>query len=347
MNMRLTDMVPNLHRNSLRMATRFRYFPAVRSETEISTEEIWTSTFNEICEFVIRTKARPGRKHASIGVANPTFKTITNDMVQHGLSQELINFIPWLTMDGINDVGLVCNINVVNKDDIKSYPHEHTNAGKPKIMVMNLVRALLDNCGSVEEAKEFIADHDITPIPAGWDGHIMIADPSTTVIAEFTGEKGAEVKYTETEIMTNFYNHIYAATGKYPPHGCGTERYDILKAGYKSDNSMNGMWELLKRVRYTKTYKTSTDPFWCSDLYDQIPTFDQHPVEYWTKEKILEQEKLARQIEAYKLYEETSQYDLKDELWFTTHNSTYDINKKILRVTVREKYESYYEFSLN
>lgn len=249
---------------------------------------------NEICEFVIRTKARPGRKHASIGVANPTFKTITNDMVQHGLSQELINFIPWLTMDGINDAGLVCNINVVNKDDIKSYPHEHTNAGKPKIMVMNLVRALLDNCGSVEEAKEFIADHDITPIPAGWDGHIMIADPSTTVIAEFTGEKGAEVKYTETEIMTNFYNHIYAATGKYPPHGCGTERYDILKAGYESGNSMNGMWELLKRVRYTKTYKTSTDPFWCSDLYDQIPTFDQHPVEYWTKEKILEQEKPAR-----------------------------------------------------
>lgn len=33
---------------------------------------------NEICEFVVRTKATETRKHASIGVANTCFLNITN-----------------------------------------------------------------------------------------------------------------------------------------------------------------------------------------------------------------------------------------------------------------------------
>lgn len=113
-------------------------------------------SINEICEFIVRTKATETRKHASIGVANPVFRNITNEKVHAGLTKEELNFIPWMTMDGINDAGLVCNINVVNMYDIEKNMHTHTNPGKPQIMVMNLVRALLDNCGSVAEAKEFI-----------------------------------------------------------------------------------------------------------------------------------------------------------------------------------------------
>ena len=155
---------------------------------------------NEICEFIVRTRATAERKHASIGVANPVFIDITNEKVDAG---EDLKSIPWMTMDGINDAGLVCNINVVNKNDIAENAHTHTNPGKPEIMVMFLVRALLDNCGSVEEAKEFIKEHDIIPVPAGvggvWDCHFMIADHDNTVVVEFTGEKGSEVKLVENE----------------------------------------------------------------------------------------------------------------------------------------------------
>ncbi len=305
---------------------------------------------NEICEFIVRTRATAERKHASISVANPVFLDITNDMVAAGLSDKVLKAIPWMTMDGINDAGLVCNINVVNKNDIAENAHTHTNPGKPEIMVMFLVRALLDNCSSVEEAKEFIKGHDITPVPAGvggvWDCHFMIADPDNTVVVEFTGEKGSEVKFVETSIMTNFYNHMYEATGEYPPHACGVERYEILKAGYDSANTMEGMWELLKKVQFTQAYKESTEPFWCSEYYDVIPSFDEHPMGYWTKEKILEQEMPAIEVEAYKLYERTGEYDLKNNLWHTTHNATYDIANRSLWVTIREKYEKHYEFKL-
>ena len=305
---------------------------------------------NEICEFVVRAKATETRKYASIGVANPVFQAITNEKVNAGLTDEELKSIPWMMMDGINDAGLVCNINVVNMYDIENNIHSHTNPSKPRIMIMNLVRALLDNCGSVAEAKEFINNHDITPIPEElgdlWDCHIMIADADNTVIAEFTGEKGSEVKYIETNIMTNFYNHLYEAAGEYPPHACGVERYEILKAGYDSGNTMEGMWELLKKVQYTQTYKESTEPFWCSEYYDVIPSFDEHPVEYWTKEKILEQEMPATEVEAYKVYEENGKYDPELNLWFTAHNSTYDIADRTLWLTIRENYEKHYEFKL-
>ena len=307
-------------------------------------------SINEICEFIVRTKATETRRHASIGVANPVFRTITDENVRAGLSEEELNSIPWMTMDGINDAGLVCNINVVNMYDIEKNMHTHTNPGKPQIMVMNLVRALLDNCGSVAEAKEFINNHDITPIPAGlgelWDGHIMIADADNTVIVEFTGDEGSPVKFIDTNIMTNFYNHMYEAAGDYPTHACGVERYEILKANYDSGSTMQGMWELMKKVQYTQAYKESTEPFWCSEYYDVIPSFDGHPREYWTKEKVLEQEMPITEVEAYKVYEKTGGYDPELNLWFTAHNSIYDIAGRALWVTIRENYGKHYEFRL-
>ncbi len=313
---------------------------------------------NEICEFVVRTKATATRPHASIGVANTCFLNITNDMVAAGLSEEQLKYIPWMTMDGINDAGLVCNINVVNAADIKENPHAHTNEGKPQIMPMQLIRALLDNCGSVEEAKTFIKNHDIMPIPTTWDGHIMVADPKESMIVEFTGEKDNEVKFVVQEqmIMTNFYNHLYkeenflhdGSSNNFPAHACGMERYDILSKNYASSNSMQGMWNLLKMVRYTQTYDVNVEPFWCSEYYDtpKIPTFDDYPMSYWSKEKVLAEEEPQKEIAAYEEYVKTGKYDEKDGLWFTSHNSTYDIANKALWVTIREKYENVYKFKL-
>lgn len=304
---------------------------------------------NEICEFVVRTKATETRRHASIGVANTCFLNITNEMVVAGLSDELLKYIPWMTMDGINDAGLVCNVNVVNAADIAKHPHKHTKEGAQQIMVIQLVRALLDNCGSVEEAKVFIESHDIRPIPTTWDGHIMIADPNETVIVEFTGEEDKEVKYVvqDKKIMTNFYNHLYDGKS-FPNHACGMERYKILEDNYATGDSMEGMWNLLKMVRYTQSYDESVDPFWCSEYYDtsKIPDFDKYPMSHWTKKNVLAEDKPKKEVAAYVEYAKTGKYNPDDGLWFTSHNSTYDIANKVLWVTIREKYGFRYKFEL-
>lgn len=313
---------------------------------------------NEICEFVVRTKASATRPHASIGVSNPVFVNVTNEMVNSGIDDKIRKFIPWMTMDGINDAGLVCNINVVNMNDFSSSEyHEHTNLGKPQYMVMYLIRAILDNCASVKEAISFINSIDVVPIPTalggGWDGHLMIADANSTVIVEFL-EGG--IKVTEANIMTNFYNFMYednlkngiAADKAFPSHGCGIERYDILKANYdKGGESMEEMWKLLKMVQYTQAYSLNTEPFWCSEYYDVIYDANGNIGNTsWSKEDILKQPMAQTEIEAYKVYKETGSYNPKNNLWFTSHNTTYNIKELEMWVTIREKYDYRYSFKL-
>lgn len=178
----------------------------------------------------------------------------------------------------------------------------------------------------------------------------MIADPNSTVIVEFTGEKGSEVRYTVPEkmIMTNFYNYRYERDKKFPKHACGMERYDILSRNFAIGNSMEGMWNLLKMVNYSQTYDVNVEPFRCSEYYDisKIPTFDEHPMEYWTKDKVFAGAVPQEEVAAYAEYARTGKYNPDDGLWVTSHNSTYDIAGKSLWVTIREKYESRYEFKL-
>ncbi|MBQ0124556.1 MAG: hypothetical protein KBS58_06970 [Bacteroidales bacterium] len=101
-------------------------------------------------------------------------------------------------------------------------------------------------------------------------------------------------------------------------------------------------WELLKKVQYTRTYKESTEPFWYSEHIDGVPGGDI----IWTKEQLLAQPEIRKMLDAYRVYEQTGEYNSEDGMWFTAHNSTYDIAHRALWVTAREKYENHYEFRL-
>ena len=299
-------------------------------------------TINETCEFVVRTKATAERPHASIGIANPAFIDITDEMALSGLSDDVLKFIPWMTMDGINDAGLICSSNMVNMIDLDEQ-HEHTNPGKPQIDDLYLVRTILDNCGNVTEALAFINEHDIVPPPVELFGssdlHLMIADSNSTVVVEFLN---GETKITNTNITTNLYNFKYENENVFFPHSCGIERYGILKANYESGNSMEGMWELLKSVRYSYTYDATMVPFWASEYYEHFPgTSTATPAE-----EILNNELTQYIINAYQIFSETGTYNPLDGMWFTTHNTTYDMNKRELWLTIRENYETRYTFKL-
>ncbi|MBQ0080759.1 MAG: hypothetical protein KBS95_04350 [Alistipes sp.] len=132
-------------------------------------------------------------------------------------------------------------------------------------------------------------------------------------------------------------------------HSPSVGRYNILKKDYATGNTMEGMWNLMKEVRFTQTYKEDTNPFWCSEYWGthKIPTFLDYPHSYWTKDKILKQTRPAIEVDAYKTYEATGKYNPEDGLWFTSHNSIFDIANKALWVTIREKYEDgHYDFKL-
>ena len=287
---------------------------------------------SEVSEFIVRTTAKEGR-HASLGVAR--LFQMTDKEIEAGLTKEMIDLIPWGMFDGINDAGLVCNMNVVPVEDAGEL-HTSPNPGKPEINCTFLVRALLDKCATVDEAVEFINNHDVTGMnKGGFDLHFMIADPEKTVVVEYIDNK-AVIK--EQNIMTNFFVN----RDKLAPKSDGVERYDILKANYaEGGESMEGMWNLLKRVRYSLSYDTDVKPFWKTEYLGNSNYTIDTPVD-----SILADASYQEAFKNFKHYKETGEYKPEWKLWFTTHNSVYDIKEHKLWVTIRENYDKHYEFAL-
>lgn len=286
---------------------------------------------SEISEIVLKTTAKEGR-HATIGVTRCMH--MTDAEIEAGMTAEQLSVLPWGTFDGINDAGLFCNMNVTPASD-SGIPHTSPNPGMPEINGCFLVRALLDNCANVEEAIEFVNSHDITGMDkGGFDLHFMIGDPQRNVVLEYVDNKAV---FVDHNIMTNF---LVSKLPEYTPHADGIERYDILSENYDEGATMEGMWNLLRRVRFSQAYDTNTCPFWKSEYltgkYD-INT---------PAEVILADENFKTDFANFATFKQSGYYTPEMHLWFTVHNSTYDIASKTLWVTIREDYEHRYEFKL-
>lgn len=285
---------------------------------------------SEVPEFVVHTTAAEGR-HATVGVCR--LEGLTDEMVKQGLSKEQLDILPWSMMDGVNDAGLVCNVNVVPIEDCGN--RKPTNPGKPVMSSTLAVRAMLDNCANVDEAIEFLQNHSVVPFDkGGFDLHFMVADPDKTVIVEFVDD--SMVVMTDS-IMTNF---LVCSLPDITPHGEGVERYQILKENLAEAGSMQGMWNLLKRARYSQTYDIDLNPFWVSEFAGK------NIVNTMLADSIKANPIVRENCDKFKAFMETGKYDPKDGLWHTTHNSTYDIAKRALWVTVHEDYDNHYEFTL-
>lgn len=286
---------------------------------------------SETSEIIVHIPAAEGR-HASIGVAS--IQGVTDEQIVNGLTDEQIMAMPWGTFDGINDAGLFCNMNVVPYEDGGDNPG--TNPGKPRLCNAMLVRALLDSCGSVDEAIEFINNHDLYGQKLGdFNLHFMIGDPSRNVVVEFINN---EAVVAEKYIMTNFYVNLPELT----PNADGVERYAILTENYaEGGESMEGMYNLLKRVRFSQAYDANVKPFWTTEwLMNQYRWDEDETV-------ILADPKVQYDLALYKHFMETGQYNREDGLWWTTHNSIYDISEKKLWITIREQYgQKPHEFKL-
>lgn len=288
---------------------------------------------SEVAEIVVHTPAK-GNRHATLGVGR--LFTMTDEEIAAGITKEQLDILPWGMIDGINDAGLFCNMNVTPFED-SGIPHTSPNPELPEVHCGFLIRSLLDNCASVDEAIEFINTHNITGMnKGGFDLHFMIGDPEKTIVLEFIDNK-AVIK--EQVIMTNFLVNAPALT----PHADGIERFEIIKENYaEGGESMEGMWNLLKRVRFSQAYDPEVVPFWKTEFVSVDPSYTiDTPVE-----TILAHEKVQENIANFKHYKETGEYTKEMGLWYTEHNSTYDIANRTLWVTIREDYENIYKFSL-
>lgn len=280
---------------------------------------------NQTSTIVVHTTAKNGR-YATIGVGR--LAKVNDAMIDAGLSDRQLEILPWAVLDGMNEKGLVVSNNVVSKGDWGETPHTGTTPGAPELNIIHTTRALLDNCATVDEALTYLNEHNITPFESEYMNlHIMISDPTETYVVEIINN---EIVARPQTIMTNY--HVFL--DGIPEHAIGVERYNILNEHYaESGESMESMWELMKRVSYTNSYNAENK--WYSDhaltygiFYSEIPQYQN----FLDSISLSEQNAWAEE----KAYIKQNGFREDTEWWDTTHNTIYDIANKKVWVTLHE-----------
>ena len=124
---------------------------------------------------------------------------------------------PYLTVDGINEAGV--GISILQLDHVEI----HQDTGKPDILMNVAIRAILDTCGSTDEALALLDSYDMHSMIDG-SFHLFITDRSgRSVIVEWIDN---EMVVTEDCKVTN---HIVCSDYmEDEPDEDSMNRYEIL-----------------------------------------------------------------------------------------------------------------------
>ena len=288
---------------------------------------------DEAAEFVVRVSPL-GSRHGSVGIA--TLGTnLTERMVTSGMHTELYRVLPGKTVDGINDAGLVAEVNVIPYDPASSPTQSATRA----LHAYGVVRYALDNFGSAREAAEYVAAHYYIPEGSEYAYHWSFSDAEGSWIVE-DGQCALATQFeTMNMSMTNF--RIWwiarfldpetgtidrAALAAEDPYGTGVERFEAM---YGTED----VAAALEAARYTKTYLAATEP-------RRISEFAAEGVARVDESAALSN--VAAQVIAAWPGREAAR---KQGVWWqTVHSSVYDIGKRTLAVAVQEDFSKRYVF---
>lgn len=309
--------------------------------------------------FLVRVKGNSNR-FQSIGIANSLNLEESNviELEKPNRNEHYLNIIPNFTLDGINENGVIANMNVVDYEDGGSPESATTNPGKPQLYLYSTVRYILDHAKSADHAVQLLNEHDIYTLNRHKNNvHLMIADPAKTIIVEFVREKGKEnvsvravEKKGDEQIMTNFYNNLTTEELRDTYHGVyrptdplynenahGVERYEYIKSNYRRCNKVDDLLAVLEHIRYGNIYLNPIEPDFPSEDFSQTDIF-------------------LGDYEGYRDIYNDTRYVLdngrrdigrKMDVWLTMHSSIYNIQEKTLRLNVQEDYIHTYNYDLN
>lgn len=331
--------------------------------------------YNDTPEFIVHVKEDKRKKrHASLAVA--THFGLREEKMAAGKYDKQLELIPNLTMDGINDQGVICSSNVVSMEPNEGEtitPETRPNEGLRKLHVLFIPRFVLDNANSAADAVEKLKTVNIFgDLDKKMYIHTMIADKDSTYVVEFYHDKNSPHQHfdviarekginTTDAIMTNCYVNLDDEhTSWVNDEKFGNERLAILKDGYNTVESFGDMVNLMQRVKFSIAYQEGHNPVpiniqsgqqtgdltseWYSEFIKQSiceQYFSQDPAikKQWEKAKAA--------LESLKERWETKDRKLHDhDIWHTTHNSTYDLENSHLCVYVQENYGRPFDFYL-
>lgn len=324
--------------------------------------------YNESPNFFIRTKATRG-KFATIG-STFALSNFTAEMIDTGRNWEYYKYLPFFTVDVLNEKGVYINNNVVTPRDAGQGIPTDQNTGKQRMCQLMMVRYLGDYATSARHAIELMKGIDAFA-PTGiidYETHFMICDERDSFIVEYVDNELEVISMEEgidyipmpnnLPIMTNFYEYawngeikayyrnnstsVVKATGL-TAHSCGLERYLILKEEYDKINNVDTAKEAISKVAYTNTYKDKEREIerWYSEF---TGTTVERDVNIWNTDK-----EVFRGIfnQAKEVYDEGRGMKRDGKFWISSHSSVYDLKKKVMYICSEEHYDTWYRFKLD
>jgi len=257
---------------------------------------------------VVHTPANKAKnRFASVGIvsSNPFVNRemiasgVVNDEVSKGETtvKNWRNILPIFTTDGINEKGVCASVNIVmHEDGARDGYVPCTGSKNPTgttTSFVSLVRYILDNCESTEDAIKKVRGLRVIQAEKGAlaaeDNHIFVSDNDQTVVLEWYNDSMVVNKYPRSNgfrdehhmpaIMTNFYNCIGT---KYTddngvidtekmleehPYAMGVERYETLRQGWEQVNSLESAKELIKKVNYSNYFNLANKWYTENGMY--------------------------------------------------------------------------------
>lgn len=200
---------------------------------------------------------------------------------------DLIAFLPYMCMDGMNEKGLVVSILALDIKEGEAPVYQQEN-GKEQLLLTELLRYLLDNCASFDEAVEFTKGVNVINT-LGYDFHLFVSDSSGEYgVFEF---RNNYFTVTKSDIATNFYvgydDGDYSATEKYRNelegyklgYGHGYDRFYL--AAVTRNAKRNSAGEVIMSEQETKELLDAV----AQKGTDEITSFTQYSAVYNQTEK--------------------------------------------------------------
>jgi len=293
--------------------------------------------YSDIAEFVIRVTAAPGR-YASIGVAGPLFE-LTSKNAESDTNSLYYDILPYLTVDGINEKGVFCEVNMVVTESDYCTTGTKPDA-KVTLYASQVVRYVLDHCSTAARACEDLKQMNIVFNKILGELHFMIADKTDTYVVEVIDNKLVCSKPKEN-ILTNFYvlTPEFLNDDKVGLKPVGIERYLIARNRSDDCASTEGAVALMKDLRYSKIYDLSSTPYFYSEFYGDVYKGRQIDINTPKEDYI---DYIKADIDLFK----KGRRNYLDGLWITTHTSIYDLSDFSMRVYSQEDFDNSIDIAL-
>lgn len=155
----------------------------------------------------VLVRCSPKNGYSSVGIADLGLFSVVGlpyyaGVLDSGKSSTIpLMYAPYLCMDGINEKGVSVSILALDKKEGETAMHQ-TVEGRDSLMVNAVLRQILDNCATLDEAVAFVESVNVM-CTFGYDYHLFVTDAAgQSAVFEW---RYNNFTVTYTNAVTNFY----------------------------------------------------------------------------------------------------------------------------------------------